>query len=208
MNRSGLQLTAIAAALILVSIGMAALLSGLTPAGDYIPPPDKDSSTDIGSEIPDNNDDGDTPEKPVPQPTGGGIKGGNKEALVSGRLPGSEDKDENPDPESSFWYSINSDVILDSPEAPGNIMAENNPGNVHPMQLCYYMEDTEELIYVSPMIAPDQHVETDALAKKLKKGEYKINAVISVYDDETMDLKTTFHEEVNLTVNQKFLGIF
>lgn len=208
MNKNGFQLTAIAAALILTSIGMAALLSGLTPEGDYIPTADKESSSATGSEIPDDNSDEDTGGDPAQQPASGGIKGGNKDALVSGRLPGSEDKDENPEPENSFWYSINSDVILESPEAEGNIMAENNPGNTHPMQLCYYLEDTEELVYLSPMIAPDEHVETDALSKKLKKGEYKINAVISVYDEETMELKTTFHEEVNLTVNQKFLGIF
>lgn len=207
MNKSGMQLMGIAVVTILVSIGLAAILSGMTPEGEYIPSGDKSSSTpaDDDREIPDTDDE--PSEKPVPQPVKGGIKGGNEEAIRSGRLPGFEDKEINADPET-FCYLLNSDVTLDSPEAQGSIMVENDPGNNCPMQLCYYLDDTEELIYVSPMLAPDQHIELDALSKKLKKGEYKVNAVISVYDDETLELKTTFHEEVTLTVNQKFLGIF
>lgn len=208
MNKSGFQLTLIAVLVIMASIGMAAILSGLTPEGDYIPTDDEGSSsvTDSGDEIPEGGNE-DTGSKPSTQTVKGGIKGGNEDALQSGRMPGYEDKEINSDPDT-FIYRFSSDITLETPEAPGSIMVENDPGNSCPMQLCYYMEDTEELIYVSPMIYPDEHIETDTLSKKLKKGEYKVNAVISVYDDATMELKTTFHEEVTLTVNQKFLGIF
>ncbi|MEG1943753.1 MAG: hypothetical protein RRY54_06700 [Angelakisella sp.] len=194
MKKSGFELTMVSVLVIIISIGLAAILSGLTPKGDVIPSEEESSSS--RSETIDEE-----------TATDGGIKGGNKDAVRSGRLPGHEDKAVNSDPDR-FFYSLNSHVVLDSPDAEGSIMLENNPGNVCPLQLCYYLEDTEEPVYISPLLAPDEHIETDKLTKKLKKGEYKINAVISVYDDETLELKTTYHEEVKLTVNQKLLGIF
>ena len=201
MKKSGLQLTLVAVLVVVVSIALAAGLSALTlpdtgaiaPGGETIAPPTPEENPDQSA-------------GPGPSPNGG-LPGGNEEAVLAGRLPGFEGNDINTDPDT-FCYLINSDVALEKPDGPGNIMVENDPGNLCPMQLCYYLEETEELIYTSAMIYPGQHVASDTLSVKLKKGTYQVNAVISVYDDVTMDLKTTFHETVTLTVNQKFLGLF
>lgn len=200
MKKSGLQLTLLTLLVVVVSIVLAAGLSALTVSDNGIISPGGEAIAPPTQEEPDQSSD------PGPAPNGG-LPGGNEEAVLAGRLPGFEASDINTDPDT-FCYLINSDVALEKPDAPANIMVENDPGNLCPMQLCYYLEDTEELIYTSAMIYPGQHVASDTLSVKLKKGEYKVNAVISVYDDVTMDLKTTFHETVNLTVNQKFLGIF
>ncbi|MEG0542790.1 MAG: hypothetical protein RR528_10725, partial [Angelakisella sp.] len=59
MKSSGMNHTIIAIVVIIISIGVAALLSGLTPEGSLISPPDKNSSqseSDRGEEIPDEDD--------------------------------------------------------------------------------------------------------------------------------------------------------
>lgn len=200
MKRTGIHLTMISVAVIVVSMLLGSMLSMLTPEalaedgeqqGSVIEPDGEDISESL----------------PQPEAVTGGLKGGNTEAVKKGRLPGFEDKEINADPEI-FCYLLNSDVVLDKPDGMANIMAENDPGNLSPMQLCYYLEGTDELIYVSPMLQPGEYLNGDNLLVKLKKGDYSVNAVISVYDENSMELKTTFHQAVNLTVNQKLLGIF
>lgn len=207
MKQSGIHLTIIAALVIAMSIGLAAVLSMLTPAviegenpGDSGISQPADEDLDTAQE--------DDPQ-PIPPAPNGGHEGGNTDAVKSGRLPNSgyEDTPINNKPDN-FVYLLSPDVTLESPDAVGNIKVENNPGNTCPMQLCFYREDTGELVYTSAMIQPDEYIDGDSLSVKLKKGEYKINAVISVYDEATTELKTTFHEAVTLTVHQKFLGIF
>lgn len=207
MNKSGLNLTLLAAAVIVVSIGLAGLLSMATPEDAYLADENSTASGDVIDEPADEpaDEDGDAPTQPAP--VKGGLSGGNPEAVKEGRLPGYEDKEINSDPDT-FCYLINSDVTLDKPDGIANIMAENDPGNLSSMQLCYYLTDTDELIYVSPMLQPGQHLNGDNLSVKLKKGSYKVSAAINVYDPDTEELKTTFHQDVTVTVNQKFLGIF
>lgn len=204
MRKSSLQLTIISILSVVVAIGLAAMLSSFTPQGNAVLPPDTSQS---GSTTPDKVPPVGGASKPSPEPVKGGIQGGNPAAAQEGRLPGYESHDINTAPDQ-FCYLLNSTVEFAEPDAPGNIMVENTPGNLCPMQLCYYRSDTDELIYVSPMLKPGTHISTDTLTAKLKKGEYTVNAVLSVYDETTLELKTTFHEEVTLTVKEKFLGIF
>lgn len=207
MNKSGLNLTLLAAAVIVVSITLAGLLSIATPEDAYL---EGDNSTSVGGVIdePDGEPSEEDAEPPTqPEPVKGGLSGGNPEAVKEGRLPGYEDKAINAD-QDTFCYLINSDVTLEKPDGIANIMAENDPGNLSAMQLCYYLTDTDELIYVSPILLPGQHINGDSLSVKLKKGSYKVSAAINVYDADTDELKTTFHQDVTVTVNQKFLGIF
>lgn len=197
----------LAAAVIVVSIGLAGLLSLATPEDAYL---EGVGSSTPGSTIGEPTDDPaeeEAPSRPAPEPVKGGLSGGNPEAAKEGRLPGYEDKEINADPET-FCYLINSDVTQEKPGGMANIMAENDPGNIGNMQLCYYLQETDELIYVSPMLEPGYHINGDSLSVKLKKGSYKVSAAINVYDEETKELKTTFHQDVTITVKQKFLGIF
>lgn len=202
MKNSSINLTLIAVLTVALSLGLAVALSMITPAVDLELPSSAGSSA-VGVTIPDSSADS----KPNTQPTVGGLPGGNKDAVKPGRLPGYEDAAINSDPDT-FCYLLNSDITQEKPGSTANIMVENDPGNNCPMQLCYYLDDSDELIYVSPMLQPGEHINGDTLTVKQKKGEYKLNAVISVYDNETGELKTTFHERVTLTVNQKLFGLF
>lgn len=208
MNKSGLNLMLLAAAVIVVSIALAGLLSLATPKDAYMESAGSSApGNTIGESTDDPADEDVAPSRPEPEPVKGGLAGGNPEAAKEGRLPGYEDKEINADPDT-FCYLINSDVTQEKPGGMANVMAENDPGNVGNMQLCYYLEETGELIYVSPMLQPGYHVNGDSLSVKLKKGSYKVSAAINVYDEETKELKTTFHQDVTITVKQKFLGIF
>lgn len=203
MNRSGIGMTLLSIALVVVAVLSAVLLSAATPEDSYI---DGNNNQQTG-ENPGSSSAADPSRLPNPEPLKGGLSGGNTSAICEGRLPGFEDQAPNDDPDV-FCYLLNSEVVLETPDGVANILAENDPGNLSLMQLCYYLDTTGELVYVSPMLEPGQHINGDELTVKLEKGSYKINAVITVYDEQTLEPKTTFHQQVQLTVSDKFLGIF
>ena len=141
------------------------------------------------------------------RPSNGGIKGGNVAAVKDGRLQANANKPQNQNPDI-FSYSLNHSITFSSPEADGTIMVENDPGNKDAMQLCLYVGDEQKLIYASAMLQPNQHINGDKLLVKLKKGEYSATAVISVYDTETDELKTSIYDEVKITVDDSWFSMF
>lgn len=134
------------------------------------------------------------------KPVDGGLKGGNQDAVKKGRLPSSADKPINTDPDV-FLYKINHTISFDSPTSDGTIMIENDPGNKNSMQLYIYLNDTQRLVYTSPMLSPNEHINGDKLQARLKKGEYQATVVIGVYDMETQAIETTIYDDAKLTVN-------
>ena len=138
----------------------------------------------------------------------GGYPGGNEDAVVDGRLPGYEDKEINTNADA-FNYLLNSGVTFDEPGGEGDIMVENTPGNLYPMQLQYYLTDTGELIYTSAVLKPGQSIQRDRLSVTLEQGFYDVTATLTVYDDQSMEAITTFAQEIVIQVKRKkFLGIF
>ena len=115
-----------------------------------------------------------TPENVVPAGPGDGDGGS---VVASGRLPGYEDYPINDDPQS-FYYLIGSNVVFNRPEAQGNLMIENTTGNVCQMQVTLELHDTGVVIYTSPVLEPDQHIERDKLDVTLEKGSYDVTAKI------------------------------
>lgn len=143
----------------------------------------------------------------IDAPTGG-YPGGNEEAVVDGRLPGYEDQEINTNADA-FNYLLNSGVTFDQPGGEGDIMVENTPGNMYPMQLQYRLTDTGELIYTSAMLKPGQSIQKDRLSVTLEEGFYDVTATLTVYDDQSMEAITTFSQDIVIRVKRKkFLGIF
>lgn len=140
-----------------------------------------------------------TPESVVPAGPGDGDGGS---VVASGRLPGYEDYPINDDPQS-FYYLIGSNVVFNRPDAQGNLMIENTTGNVCQMQVTLELHDTGEVIYTSPVLEPDEHIERDKLDVTLEKGNYDVTAKILALDPDTGETKGTFSEEITVVVKNK-----
>ena len=157
--------------------------------------PNKDSDDE------EKNDQPQTPEQAE------GPSGGNQDVVKKGRLPGYEDRAINTDPDT-VSYLINGEVSFSEPDAIGNIKIENNPGNLCAIQVTYYIEETTEKIYCSPILMPGEYIDADKLTEDVKKGIYPVNAVISIYDLETLELQDSSYENVTVIVEDKLFGIF
>lgn len=92
-----------------------------------------------------------------------------------GTLPGVEHIEDVPEGEIRFL--INDNVVFESDGKTGSFMFENPESCEYSLQFFVYEiigdGETENLIYISPMLEPGQFVSGDKLPKKLERGTYQ-----------------------------------
>ena len=127
---------------------------------------------------------------------------GSQEVVAAGRLPGYEDYPVNTDPQS-FYYLIGSNIVLNRPGAQGSLMIENTTGNTCQMKVTLALQDTGEVIYTSPILSPDQHIEKDYLDVELEEGTYDVVATILALDPDSGETMGTFSEQITVEIKNK-----
>jgi hypothetical protein len=88
---------------------------------------------------------------------------------------------------SYFSFKINARPEFDNGSAAGTLGIENPSNNVYPMVVQIFLDSTNELIYDSGGILPDQHILKAKLRKNLKAGTYKATAYMNAYDPDTKE---------------------
>ena len=134
-------------------------------------------------------------------PEGDGFSDAFEPQVQEGRLPGFEDTPVNNDGRY-FFYQLCREVEFPRPDAPGNVLIENTPGNLYDMQVEYTLED-DETIYLSPVLEPGQHLISDCLWEELPEGEYEVQAKVCVLDPDTGDNTENFYENITVVVKNK-----
>ncbi|MCL2332065.1 MAG: hypothetical protein FWC54_01065 [Actinomycetia bacterium] len=86
---------------------------------------------------------------------------------------------------SQFSFKINARPKFENGAAKGNLGIENPRYNVYPMTVEIFLDDTDEKIYDSGGLLPDQHINDAKLLKVLKAGTYKATAVLNAFDPDT-----------------------
>lgn len=122
--------------------------------------------------------------------------------VMDGRLPGYEDQPDNDNP-GAFYYTVGSRIIFNRPGALGKMMLENIPGNQYDLEVQFQLEETDQVVYTSPVLRPGQHLEQDSLAVTLEKGEYHTLAHLIALDPVTGEPITRFTESITLVVKNK-----
>ena len=83
---------------------------------------------------------------------------------------------------SYFGFKINARPVFATGAGEGNLRIENPSYNVYPMVVQIFLDDTQEMIYDSGGILPNQHVDTASLNKRLPPGKYNATAFMNAYD--------------------------
>ena len=122
-------------------------------------------------------------------------------SVTPGRLPGFEDSPVNNDGRY-FYYQLCKEVVFKKPDAPGSVLIENTPGNAYHMRVEYEL-DGYGTIYISPAIAPGEHLLEDTLDQELPEGSYDVVAKVNVYDATTGETKDVFSENITVVVKNK-----
>jgi hypothetical protein len=84
-----------------------------------------------------------------------------------------------------FSFKINARPEFENGNAAGSLGIENPNHNVYPMVVQIMLDDTDEIIYDSGGVLPNQHIDNAKLSKRLKKGTYKATAYLNAYDPDT-----------------------
>ena len=122
-------------------------------------------------------------------------------SVTPGRLPGFEDSPVNNDGRY-FYYQLCKEVVFKKPDAPGSVLIENTPGNAYHMRVEYEL-DGYGITYISPAIAPGEHLLEDTLDQELPEGSYDVVAKVNVYDATTGETKDVFSENITVVVKNK-----
>jgi hypothetical protein len=101
----------------------------------------------------------------------------------------------------NFTYKINSNIKFKNSTSPGEFKIENPSTNKHSLKVEVKTKDAETLVYVSPLLKPNQHITSDVLKEHLSKGKYDAIATIYVVDTETEDVITSIDQDIILKIN-------
>lgn len=85
--------------------------------------------------------------------------------------------------ESTFSFEINSRPVFKNGKSEGNIRIANPPFNKYPIEFIITLNSTNQVIFTSPKLKPNNYIEKAKLDKELKAGDYNATATINAYDD-------------------------
>ncbi|MDR1299853.1 MAG: hypothetical protein LBJ84_06355 [Oscillospiraceae bacterium] len=88
-----------------------------------------------------------------------------------------------------FSFKINARPIFEDGMSKGNLGIENPSYNIYPMVVQIFLDGTNELIYDSGGILPDQHIDNAELATALAAGTYNATAYLNAYDPGTQEFQ-------------------
>jgi hypothetical protein len=88
-----------------------------------------------------------------------------------------------------FSFKINARPVFEDGKAKGNLGIENPSYNIYPMVVQIFLDGTNELIYDSGGILPDQHIDNAALSAVLEAGSYNATAYLNAYDPDTNEFQ-------------------
>ena len=106
--------------------------------------------------------------------------------IVSGDIPGKtrEERQRELDAiveEGMLAFSINATPFMNNGASTANLLIENPPGNGKRFTITIQRNDTEEVIYQSGYLDPEQYIDDVPLDVVLPKGEYPCTAYFDAY---------------------------
>lgn len=101
---------------------------------------------------------------------------------------------------SKFILSIYPEATFKDGKSSGNLYIRNEVDNAYPIAVQMVEDNSGDIIYESGAIEPGYEVTEGKLLKKLKKGNYKCTAKVSIFDPETKMYKGQTAAEVDVEV--------
>ena len=112
-----------------------------------------------------------------------------------------KNKKNNDSDEDEFIFIINKKIVFKDSKSFGNVKIENPETNKYNFYVTVKLDNSDDIIYQSPVLEPNQHIKNDYLSTKLSKGLYKAVATIFVIDPETKE--ELAQNQVNIQIQIK-----
>lgn len=105
--------------------------------------------------------------------------------------------------EGMIAFSINTQVVLEGPDAQAPVLFENPSNNAKLLKLELTRDDTGELLYATGFLAPGTYVPKDGLDVRLEPGTYACTALVKSYREDTKQFIGQAAAEVAVTVMER-----
>lgn len=104
--------------------------------------------------------------------------------------------------ESYMNLKINLNPVFNDVKGKGKLMIQNSSSNKSNIQVSIYLEESNELIYTSPILKPNQSISEDQLThpEKVTTGTHKALAMFSILNPETDEKVSETGIKITLTV--------
>lgn len=103
--------------------------------------------------------------------------------------------------ENSFQVVINQLLTMENGSSPCNLQTENPVDNIYDLRVSLYLKDTGELLGATHRIQQGKRVDTLKLDRTLPAGEYEIQALLELFDDQQEPV-TQLSVDLSLLVKQ------
>lgn len=103
---------------------------------------------------------------------------------------------------SKFVIDLNSQLEFDDANSQGYLRLINGKNSAYAIKFTIRLEDSNEEIYKSSLVKPEQYIEYIKLSKKLNKGTYRAIGTYEFYDLTHTDVKVS-EQEVVLNIEIK-----
>lgn len=103
---------------------------------------------------------------------------------------------------SKFTINVNSHLEFDDANSEAYLRLINGKNSAYAIKFTIRLEDSNKVIYKSPLIKPEQYIEYIKLSKKLNKGTYRAIGTYEFYDLTHTDIKVS-EQQVVLNIEIK-----
>lgn len=103
---------------------------------------------------------------------------------------------------SMFTITVNTSLEFDDANSKAYLRLINGRNSAYAVKFTIRLEDTNEEIYKSSLVQPEQYIEYITLSKKLSPGTYRAIGTYEFYDLEHTDIKVS-QQQVVLNIEIK-----
>lgn len=97
-------------------------------------------------------------------------------------------------------FTVNAAPVFENGKAKGNLMLESPANNINYIEFVIRRDDTDETIYKSGLLKPNQYIDEDTLLVDLDRGSYPCTVDITLYDPETFKSKGMTQAGITISV--------
>lgn len=102
--------------------------------------------------------------------------------------------------EGMLDISVASKITFENGTSEGVANIENVPGNIYDIKVAITLESTDEVVYETPLMNPNQYIEKIKLNRDLEAGEYEALATFTAYNQETGEEEGQAAAEIKIVV--------
>lgn len=112
------------------------------------------------------------------------------------------EENNNSQSDDEFIFKMNKKIVFETPKSLGNVQIENPIFNQYNFYVEVKLKDNDKIIYKSPILEPNHHIDNDYLILNLNKGTYNAIATIFIIKPESDEVIAQNNAEIQIKIKK------